>query len=92
MKETEQKMRMVSTGYGSFVSLMRLLAVIPPEAAPTKRLIQDAKDRGLLVDVTAGKRTHSVLLMDSGQVILSALDCDKILEATQDKEVDSFEK
>lgn len=55
------------------VSASRLLAIVSPESAPIKRIIQDTRDRGLLVDATYGRRTRAVIIMDSGHVILSAI-------------------
>ncbi|MDO5015402.1 MAG: DUF370 domain-containing protein [Eubacteriales bacterium] len=74
----EQK-NFLSCGFGSFVSLARLIAVVVPEAAPIRRLIQEARERGALVDATAGRKTKSVLIMDTDQVILSALPPESLL-------------
>ena len=73
----------LSTGYGSFVSSTRLMAIVLPEAAPIRRLIQEARDRGALIDATAGRKTRSVLIMDSDQVILSALPPEKLLSGEE---------
>lgn len=62
----------LQTGYGSFVALRRLIAVASPDSAPMRRLIQEARDRGVLVDATAGRKTRAVLVMDSDHVLLSA--------------------
>lgn len=74
----------MATGYGSFVSTARLLAIVLPEAAPIRRLVQEARDRGALIDATAGRKTRSVLIMDSDQVILSALPPAKLLGGEED--------
>lgn len=66
-------MRLVQIGFGNYVSDARIISVVSPESAPIKRIIQDARDSSLLVDATYGRKTHSVLVMDSGHVILSAL-------------------
>lgn len=66
-------MRLVNIGYGNLVSADRLVAVIGPDSAPIKRIIQDARDRGSLIDATYGRRTRAVLIADSGHVILSAI-------------------
>lgn len=66
-------MKLVSIGFGSFVSPDRVLTVVSPESAPIKRLIQEAKDRGMCIDATYGRKTKSVFLMDTDHVILSAL-------------------
>ena len=66
-------MKLINIGFGNMVSANRLLAVVSPESAPIKRIIQDTRERGQLVDATFGRRTRAVLIMDSGHVILSAL-------------------
>lgn len=66
-------MKLVNIGYGNLVSSSRLIAVIGPDSAPIKRIIQDARDRGTLIDATYGRRTRAVLIADSGHVILSAI-------------------
>lgn len=70
----------LSTGFGSFVTTARLIAVVSPDSAPVRRFIQEARERGNLVDVTAGRKTQAVLLMDSDHVVLSALTCDKLMQ------------
>lgn len=62
----------LATGFGSFVSTARLIAVVVPDAAPIRRLVQEARECGMLVDATAGRKTQAVLIMDSDHVILSA--------------------
>nr|WP_273473731.1 extracellular matrix/biofilm biosynthesis regulator RemA family protein [Fastidiosipila sanguinis] len=66
-------------GYGNLVQTSRILAMVGPDSAPGKRMIQDARDRFALIDATAGKKTKTVLVMDSDHVILSAWDAEKIL-------------
>ena len=66
-------MKLVNIGYGNLVSSNRIIAVIGPESAPIKRIIQDARDKGSLIDATYGRRTRAVLIADSGHVILSAI-------------------
>lgn len=65
-------MKLVNIGFGNMVSANRLLAIVSPESAPIKRMIQDARDRGVLIDATYGRRTRAVIIMDSGHVILTA--------------------
>jgi extracellular matrix regulatory protein A len=64
---------LVQIGFGNMVSSDRIIAVVGPDASPVKRLIQDARDRGTLIDATSGRRTRSVILMDSDHLILSSL-------------------
>ena len=66
-------MQLIPIGYGNAVSAGRLIAVVSPESAPIKRIVQDARDRGMLIDATYGRKTKSVLVMDSDHVILSAV-------------------
>ena len=66
-------MRLINIGFGNMISAGRVLAIISPESAPIKRIISDVRERGQLVDATYGRRTRAVIIMDSGHVILSAL-------------------
>ena len=66
-------MRLINIGFGNMISAERTVAVISPESAPIKRMIQDVRERGLLVDASFGRSTKAVIFMDSGHVILSAL-------------------
>ena len=66
-------MKLINIGFGNLVSEERLVAVISPDSAPVKRMIQETRERGLLIDATYGRKTASVFVADSGHVILSAL-------------------
>lgn len=66
-------MQLVNIGFGSLISVDRLIAVVSPDSAPVKRLVQEARDRGMLIDATFGRKTASVFIMDSDHVVLSAL-------------------
>lgn len=66
-------------GFGNLVATARILALVQPDAAPVKRMIQEARDRGALIDASAGRKTKTVLVMDSDHVILSAIEAEKIL-------------
>ena len=66
-------MKLVNIGFGNMVSANRLVAIVSPESAPIKRIIQDAKEHGTLIDATYGRRTRAVIVMDSDHVILSAV-------------------
>ena len=66
-------MRMVNVGYGNMVAVSRLLAIVAPEAAPIRRMVQDARDAGKVIDATCGHKTRAVLVTDSEHVILSPL-------------------
>lgn len=66
-------MNLLNIGFGSMVACARLLAIVSPDSAPIKRLIQEARDRGMLIDASYGRKTASVVLMDTDHVILSAI-------------------
>ncbi len=66
-------MKLLNIGFGNMVAAPRIVAVIAPDSAPVKRMVQEARDASHLVDATAGRRTRAVLMMDSGHIILSAI-------------------
>lgn len=71
-------MRLVNIGFGCLVSAGRLLCILNPESAPIKRMVQDARERGSLVDATYGRRTKAVLVLDHDCLVLSALPAEKL--------------
>ena len=71
-------MRLINIGFGNLVSAERLLSIVSPESAPIKRLVQEAKERAMLIDASFGRKTRAVLLMDTDHVILSAISPDVI--------------
>ena len=71
-------MQLVNIGFGNMISAERMIAIVSPESAPVKRTVQEARDRGMVVDGTYGRRTRAVLIMDSDHVILSALSTEKL--------------
>ena len=73
-------MKTVNIGFGGMVAEERILAVISPDSSPIKRMIQDVRERGKLIDASFGRKTQAVLVMDSGHVILSALTPEEISE------------
>ena len=66
-------MKLINIGFGNLVNADRLVAAVSPESAPIKRIVQDARDKGALIDATYGRRTRAVLITDSDHVILSAI-------------------
>ena len=66
-------MKLLNIGFGNMVAAGRIIAIVSPDSAPVKRLMQEARDAGRLVDGTAGRRTRAVLMMDDGHVVLSAV-------------------
>ena len=81
-------MKMINIGFGSMVSAARVLAVLSPDSAPIKRVIQEAKDRAMLIDASYGRSTRSVILMDTDHVILSSLECEALAARWEQKEAD----
>ena len=71
-------MELINIGFGNLVSAQRLISIVGPDSAPVKRLIQESRDRGMLIDATYGRKTASVLIMDSDHVTLSALSTEKL--------------
>ena len=65
--------KLINIGFGNIVSANRMIAIVSPESAPIKRIIQEARDHGMLIDATYGRRTRAVLIADSGHVILSSV-------------------
>ena len=72
-------MKLINIGFGNLVSAGRVVAVVSPDSAPVKRLVQEARDRGMLIDATFGRKTASVFIMDSDHVVLSAIAADKLI-------------
>lgn len=66
-------MKLINIGFGNMISATHLISIVSPESAPIKRIIQEARDKGLLIDATYGRRTRAVIIMDSDHVVLSAL-------------------
>ena len=79
-------MRLINIGFGNMVSARRLVAIVSPESAPIKRIMQDAKEQGTLIDATYGRRTRAVILTDSDHVILSALQPETVANRFNDRE------
>ena len=66
-------MKLISIGFGNMVSAERIISIVSPDSAPIKRMIQDVREKGLLIDASFGRSTRAVIVMDSGNVVLSAL-------------------
>ena len=81
-------MKLINIGFGNMVSAGRLLAIVSPESAPIKRMIQEARDRGMLIDATYGRRTRAVIVMDTDHVILSAILPETVAGRMQDKQME----
>ncbi len=85
-------MELVNIGYGNMVSARRLLAVVSPDSAPVKRMIQDAREAGRLIDATLGRKTRTVLVMDSGHIVLAALPIGAVEGRLVGRETDPLEE
>lgn len=81
-------MKLINIGFGNMVSANRLVAIVSPESAPIKRIIQDAKERGVLIDATYGRRTRAVIITDSEHVILSAVQPETVANRMNDRDVE----
>ena len=81
-------MKLINIGFGNMVSANRLVAIVSPESAPIKRIIQDAKERGSLIDATYGRRTRDVIVTDSDHVILSAVQPETVANRLNERDDD----
>lgn len=79
-------MKLINIGFGNMVSANRLVAIVSPESAPIKRIMQDAKERGTLIDATYGRRTRAVIVTDSDHVILSAVQPETVANRLNDRD------
>ncbi len=84
-------MKLINIGFGNMVSAGRLVAIVSPESAPIKRIIQDARESGRLIDATYGRRTRAVIITDSDHVILSAVQPETVANRIVDYEDDEEE-
>ena len=71
-------MKLINIGFGNMVSAGRLIAIVSPDSAPIKRMVQEARDRGVLIDATYGRRTRAVRIMDNDHLVLSALQTETV--------------
>lgn len=79
-------MKLVNIGFGNMVSANRLVSIVSPESAPIKRIIQDAKERGTLIDATHGRRTRAVIITDSDHIILTYLQSETLANRIDESE------
>ena len=79
-------MKLINIGFGSMIAAARVLAIVDPDSAPIKRVVQEARERGMLIDASYGRKTQAVLLMDTDHVILSALTPEVLSERWNAKE------
>lgn len=81
-------MKLINIGFGNMVSANRLVAIVSPESAPIKRVIQDARESGTLIDATYGRRTRAVIITDSDHIILSAVQPETVANRLNDRDED----
>ena len=79
------KIQLINIGFGNLVSAQRLIAIVSPDSAPIKRVIQEARDRGMLIDASYGRKTKAVLLMDTDHVILSGIPTETLYARWMDR-------
>ena len=85
-------MKLINIGFGSMISASRVLAVVSPDSAPIKRVVQEARERGMLIDASYGRKTKSVILMDTDHVILSAITPEAVSTRWTDKPNTHYEE
>ncbi|WP_075980981.1 extracellular matrix/biofilm regulator RemA [Bacillus massilinigeriensis] len=78
--------KLINIGYGNIVSANRIISIVSPESAPIKRIVQEARERGTLIDATYGRRTRAVIIMDSDHVILSAVQPETVASRLNDRD------
>ncbi|WP_232696925.1 extracellular matrix/biofilm regulator RemA [Brevibacillus daliensis] len=83
--------KLINIGFGNIVNANRIVSIVSPESAPIKRIIQEARDRNMLVDATYGRRTRAVIIADSDHVILSAVQPETVAQRLTNKDDDSDE-
>ena len=81
-------LRLINIGFGNMIAADRIIAIVSPDSAPVKRMIQEARDRGVLIDATYGRRTRAVLIMDSDHIVLSALQPETVAGRLAGKETE----
>ena len=85
-------MKLINIGFGNMVSTSRIISIVSPESAPIKRMIQEAREKGSLVDATYGRRTRAVIVTDSGHVVLSALQPETVGHRLDDRETQEVQE
>ena len=85
-------MELINIGFGSMIAAGRLLAIVSPDSAPIKRVVQEARERGMLIDASYGRKTKAVILMDTDHVILSAIPSETLYARWMDKPEEKYEE
>lgn len=87
----KKAVKFVSLGSGNAVSVNRIVSIVTPDSAPSKRLVQEARSKGLLVDATGGKKTRTILVMDSDHVVISAMSAETLLARAEENDDETNE-
>ncbi len=85
-------MKLINIGFGNMISDARVLSIVAPDSAPIKRMVQEARERGMLIDASYGRKTKSVIVMDTDHVVLSAIGPEVIAARWQDKQNTEYEE
>lgn len=86
-------MQLINIGYGNMISSSRIVAIVSPDAAPIKRMIQDAREKGFLIDASCGRKTKAVIITDSDHIVLSAVQPETVAHRVNDtKDVNEEER
>ena len=81
--------KLINIGFGNMVSANRIISIVSPESAPIKRMVQEARDKGILIDATYGRRTRAVIITDSDHIILSAIQPETVGQRLNNKAVEN---
>ncbi|MCQ2514668.1 MAG: DUF370 domain-containing protein [Ruminococcus sp.] len=79
-------MKLINVGFGNLVNSDKIIAIVTPESAPVKRMVQEAKSQGVLIDATCGRRSKSVIITEHNHIVLSAISCETIQNRTDESE------
>ncbi len=85
-------MKLINIGFGNLVSASRMVAIVSPDSSPIKRIIQEAKEKGMLIDATHGRRTRAVIITDSDHIILTYLQSETVANRINDEDTDDTEE
>lgn len=85
-------LKLINIGFGNIVAANRVIAIVSPESAPIKRMVQEARDKGVLIDATFGRRTRAVVVTDSEHIILSALQSETVANRLSGANVSAIEE
>ena len=85
-------MKLINIGFGNLISQERLVAIVSPDSAPIKRMVQETRERGMLIDATYGRKTASIFIMDSDHVILTYLQCETVANRLDSEQGDILEE